>query len=127
MSINWGPHFIVPSKNLVKLSGKVVLRESFDEELLKKELNELGVTGSPFRATNPWYYRKKNAETWIKIGESSDRENWFSVPWDTTCLENGAYQVLGLMHVYIKEGDRELVLCRQNMVDVKVESPAMIF
>jgi hypothetical protein len=31
--------------------------------------------------------------------------------------------VLGLMHVYIKEGDRELVLCRQNMVDVKVESP----
>ena len=123
MSINWGPHFIVPSKNLVKLSGKVVLRESFDEDLLKKELKELGVTGSPFRATNPWYYRKKNAETWIKIGESSDRENWFSVPWDTTALEKGAYQVLGLMHVYIKEGDRELVLCRQNMVDVKVESP----
>jgi len=123
MSINWGPHFIVPSKNLVKLSGKVVLRESFDEDLLKKELKELGVTGSPFRATNPWYYRKKNAETWIKIGESSDRENWFSVPWDTTSLEKGAYQVLGLMHVYIKEGDRELVLCRQNMVDVKVESP----
>lgn len=124
MSINWGPHFIVPSKNLVKLSGKVVLRESFDEDLLKKELKELGVVGSPFRATNPWYYRKKNAETWIKIGESSDRENWFSVPWDTTALEKGAYQVLGLMHVYIKEGDRELVLCRQNMVDVKVESPA---
>jgi len=123
MSINWGPHFIVPSKNLVNLSGKVVLRESFDEDLLKKELKELGVAGSPFRATNPWYYRKKKAETWIKIGESSDRENWFSVPWDTTSLENGAYQVFGLMHVFIKEGDRELVLCRQNMVDVKVENP----
>jgi hypothetical protein len=124
MSINWGPHFIVPSKNLVKLSGKVVLRESFDDDLLKKELKELGIAGSPFRAVNPWYYRKKNAETWIKIGESSDRENWFSVPWDTTSLENSAYQVLGLMHVYIKDGDRELVLCRQNMVDIKVENPA---
>jgi hypothetical protein len=124
MSVNWGPHFIVPSKKLVNLSGKVVLRESFDEELLKKELTELGFSGSPFRATNPWYFRKKNNETWIKIGESEDRENWFSVPWDTTTLENGDYQVFGLMHVFIKEGDRELVLCRQNMVDVKVENPA---
>ena len=123
MSVNWGPHFIVPSKKLVNLSGKVVLRESFDEELLKKELTELGFSGSPFRATNPWYFRKKNNETWIKIGESADRENWFSVPWDTTSLENGDYQVFGLMHVFIKEGDRELVLCRQNMVDVKVENP----
>jgi hypothetical protein len=123
MSINWGPHFIVPSKKLVKLSGKVVLRESFDDDLLKKELKELGIAGSPFRAVNPWYYRKKNAETWIKIGESSDRENWFSVPWDTTSLEDSAYQVLGLMHVYIKDGDRELVLCRQNIVDIKVENP----
>jgi hypothetical protein len=123
MSNNWGPHFIVPSKKLVKLSGKVVLRESFDDDLLKKELKELGIAGSPFRAVNPWYYRKKNAETWIKIGESSDRENWFSVPWDTTSLEDSAYQVLGLMHVYIKDGDRELVLCRQNIVDIKVENP----
>jgi hypothetical protein len=123
MSINWGPHFIVPSKKLVKLSGKVVLRESFDDDLLKKELKELGIAGSPFRAVNPWYYRKKNAETWIKIGESSDRENWFSVPWDTTSLEDSAYQVLGLMHVYIKDGDRELVLCRQNIVDIKVANP----
>jgi hypothetical protein len=122
MSVNWGPHFIVPSKKLVNLSGKVVLRESFDEELLKKELTELGYSGSPFRATNPWYFRKKNTETWIKIGESADRENWFSVPWDTTSLENGDYQVFGLMHVFIKEGDRELVLCRQNMVDVKIEN-----
>jgi len=124
MAINWGPHFIVPSKKLTHLSGKVVLRESFDEELLNKELASCGVTGSPVRATNPWYYRKKNAETWIKIGESSDRGNWFSVSWDTTELENGAYQILGVMHVFIKDGDREQVVCRENIVDVMVENPA---
>ena len=123
MSINWGPNFIVPSKKLTNLSGKLVLRESFDGELLKQELAELGFSGVPFKATNPWYYRKKNTETWIKIGESSDKENWFSVPWDTTSLVNGNYQVLGLMHVFIKEGDKELVIFRQNIVDVKVENP----
>jgi hypothetical protein len=123
MSINWGPHFIVPSKNLVNLSGKVVLRESYDEDLLTKELTEIGFSGVPYRATNPWYYRKQKTETWIKIGESADKENWFSVPWDTTSLKNGDYQVLGLMHVFIKEGDREVVICRQNIVDVKVENP----
>ncbi len=123
MSVNWGPHFIVPSKKLSTFSGKVVLRESFDEELLKQELDELGVPGVPVKATNPWYYRKKNTETWIKIGESSDRENWFSVPWDTTSLANGDYQVLGLMQVFIKAAEQELVLSRQNIVDVKIENP----
>jgi hypothetical protein len=56
------------------------------------------------------------------IGESSDRDNWFSVPWDTTAIENGVYQILGQMHVHIKEGSREVILCRQNIVDVKVEN-----
>jgi len=122
MSYNWGPHFIVPSEKLRSFSGKIVLRESFDEELLKKELEELGYTGVPFSANNPWYYRKKKAETWIKIGESTDKENWFSVPWDTTVVENGEYQILGLMHVAVKEGDKELVIFRQDIADVKVEN-----
>jgi hypothetical protein len=74
MPVNWGPHFIVPSKKLTNLSGKVVLRENYDEELLQKDLAELGFSGVPIKATNPWYYRKKNTETWIKIGESSDKE-----------------------------------------------------
>lgn len=62
MPANWGQHFIVPSKNLVNLSGRVLLRESFDDELLKKDLTELGFSGIPFRAVNPWYFRKK--ENW---------------------------------------------------------------
>jgi hypothetical protein len=122
MSINWGPHFIVPSETLRAFSGKVLLRENFDAELLKKELEALGYSGAPFRATNPWYYRKKDAETWIKIGESADRQSDFSVQWDTTALDNGAYQVLGLMHVFVKKGDVEFAVARQNIVHVTVEN-----
>ena len=122
MSINWGPHFIVPSETLRAFSGKVLLRENFDEELLKKELEGLGYSVAPFRATNPWYYRKKDSDTWIKIGESADRQSDFSVPWDTTALENGAYQVLGLMHVFVKKADEEFTVARQNIVDVTINN-----
>ena len=122
MSYNWGPFFIVPSEKLKTFSGRVVLREKFDEGLLQKELNSLGFLGMPFKATNPWYYRKKGTGTWFKIGESDDQANWFSVPWDTTSLKNGPYQILGLMHVLVKEGDKEFVICRQNIADVKVEN-----
>jgi hypothetical protein len=122
MSLNWGPHFIVPSETLRAFSGKVLLRENFDEELLKKELEKLGYAGVPFRATNPWYYRKKNSETWIKIGESADRSSDFSVQWDTLAIENGAYQVLGLMHVFVKKADEEFAVARQNIVDVTVKN-----
>jgi len=122
MSYNWGPFFIVPSEKLNILSGRVVLRERFDEELLQKELTTLGYSGVAFKATNPWYYRKKGTGTWIKIGESDNRENWFSVPWDTTNLENGNYQVLGQMHVLVKEGDKELVIFRQNVTEVRIEN-----
>ena len=100
----------------------MLLRENFDEALLKKELEKLGYSGIPFRAANPWYYRKKDGETWIKIGESSDRQSDFSVQWDTTELKNGAYQVLGLMHVFIKKADEEFAVVRQNIVDVTVEN-----
>lgn len=122
MSYNWGPFFIVPSEKTSMFSRRIVLREKFDEELLKKELAELGYSGVPFKATNPWYYHKKGAETWIKIGESDDRENWFSVPWDTTTVENGNYEVLGQMHVLVKEKDKELVIFRQNIADVTIEN-----
>jgi len=122
MSLNWGPHFIVPSETLRAFSGKVLLRENFDEDLLKKELKELGYAGAPFKATNPWYYRKKDGETWIKIGESADRSGDFSVQWNTTMIKNGAYQVLGLMHVFVKKADEEFAVARQNIVDVTIEN-----
>jgi hypothetical protein len=122
MSINWGPHYIVPSETIRSFSGRILLRENFNEELLKKELEQLGYSGVPFRASNPWYYRKKSTETWIKIGESSDQKSDFSVPWDTTELKNGEYQILGLMHVFVKRGEEELIIARQNIMDVKVKN-----
>jgi hypothetical protein len=122
MSINWGPYFIVPSESQRTLSGRVVLRESFDEELLNKELNQLGYSGAAIKATNPWYYRKKNTESWIKIGESSDRKKNFAVPLETKKLENGKYQILGVMHVSIKKGEDEQVIARQNIMDVTIKN-----
>lgn len=120
MSYNWGPHFIVPSNSLNSFSGNVVLRESFDNELLEKELKELGYSGVPYSAANPWYFRKRGQKTWIKIGESTDRENNFSVKWDTTKVKNGEYQILGLMHVTLRAGGNEFVIFRQSSVKVQV-------
>ncbi len=122
MPINWGPHYIVPSETTKNLSGRVLLRETFDEELLKKELKELGIEAAPVKASNPWYYRKKGEETWIKIGESQERQENFAVSWDTASTENGEYQVLGLMHVWVRKNGQEIVVARENVVDVVVEN-----
>jgi hypothetical protein len=44
------------------------------------------------------------------------------VSWDSTHLENGRYEVLGLMHVFVKEGDVEQAIARQNIVDITVKN-----
>jgi hypothetical protein len=124
MSYNWGPHYIVPSEALKNhsYSGGVRLREEFDEDLLRKELEEFGISGPIVRITNPWYYRKKNTDTWIKIGESDDRHENFPMRWDTTNLENGQYEVMGLMHVFVKKGAEERAIARGNIVEVTVNN-----
>jgi len=122
MSYNWGPHYIVPSEALKKYSGNVLLREEFDAELASKELEELGFTGPIVRVTNPWYYRKKNTDTWIRIGESDDIDENFPVRWDITGLENGQYEILGLMHVFVKKDAEEKGIARENVVEVTVEN-----
>jgi len=122
MSNHWGPYFIVPSESLRKFSGAVRLREQLDEELMYRELKELGISGAVVRITNPWYYRKKGTETWIKVGESDDKQENFAVRWDTTRLENGRYEVLGLMHVMVEKGDDERVIARQNVVEVSIDN-----
>lgn len=122
MSYNWGPHYIVPSEALKSYCGGVRLREKFDEDLLQKELEELGISGPIVRITNPWYYRKKATGTWIKIGESDDRQENFPVRWDTTNLENGQYEVLGLMHVFVKKNGEEKAIARENIAEVTVEN-----
>lgn len=122
MSHNWGPHFIVPSEVFEDYSGAVLLREEFDEALLNKELGDLGITGHVVRVTNPWYYRKKNTDTWIKIGESDNIDENFPVSWDTTALENGQYEVMGLMHVFVKKGNDERGIARQSVVEITVKN-----
>ena len=122
MSYNWGPRYIVPSEVIKRYSGNVLLREELDEELLEKELAALGLTGPILRITNPWYYRQKDATTWIKIGESRDKQANFAVRWDTTGLKNGQYEVLGLMHVFVKKDGEETAIARQNVVEVTVEN-----
>jgi hypothetical protein len=122
MSYDWGPRYIVPSEIFKTYSGSVLLREEFYEDLLYKELKELGFTGPIVRITNPWYYRKKNTDTWIKIGESEDRHRYFPVMWDTTSLENGQYEVIGLMHVFVKKDGKDIAIARENIVEVTVEN-----
>ncbi len=122
MSYNWGPHYIVPTGVLKKYSGVVLLREEFDEHVLHKELQGLGILGPITRVSNPWYYRRKGKDTWIKIGESGEIEKNFPVKWDTTGLENGQYEVMGLMHVFLRKGRAEKGIARQNIVEVSVEN-----
>ncbi len=124
MSSNWGPHYIVPSEILKTYSGNVLLREEYDEDLLQKELGELGFKGRIDRVNNPWYFRKKSDETWILIGESQDQQRYFPVRWDTTGLENGQYEVMGLMHVFVEddESGRGKTIARENVVEVTVQN-----
>jgi len=122
MSYNWGPHYIVPSEIFKSYSGNVLLREEFDEDLLHQQLDELGFVGPIVKIANPWYYRKKNTDTWIKIGESDDRSSHFPVMWDTTSLQNGQYEVMGLMHVFVRKEGRDMTIAGQNIVEVAVEN-----
>jgi hypothetical protein len=122
MSYNWGPHYIVPSEVIKSYSGAILLREELDEELLSKELDEIGLSGPVVRIANPWYYRKKDTETWTKIGESTDKQQNFPIRWDTSRLENGQYEILGLMHAFVKQNGDEVAIARQNVVEVTVEN-----
>jgi hypothetical protein len=122
MSYDWGPHYIIPTEVIQNYSGFVLLREEFDDALLRKELEKLGISGHIDHVTNPWYYRKKGEDSWIKIGESDDIEKNFPVKWDTTKLEDGQYEVMGLMHVFLKKGQERKGIARQNIVEVSVKN-----
>ncbi|MEW6033350.1 MAG: hypothetical protein AB1603_00680 [Chloroflexota bacterium] len=122
MSYDWGPHYIVPSPTLTSLSGVVQLREELDRDLLRKELGALGLSTKVTRVSNPWYYRKKGTRSWVKIGESDDEQGNFPVTWDTSRLRNGKYEVLGLMHVYVGEGNSATAVVGQNVVEVAISN-----
>ena len=110
MSYNWGPNYIGPCGVLKSYSGAVLLRETYDEALLQKELETLGISGPIVRINNPWYFRGKGATTWIRIGESSDKHENFPARWDTSGLKNGKYEIMGLMHVFVKKNGTEVAI-----------------
>ena len=101
MPYNWGPHYIVPTEIIKTYSGSVLLREEYNEDLLRKQLDERGLSRSIARMSNFWFHRKKNSETWTKIGESNDILGNFPVRWDTTYLDNGQYEIIGFMQAFI--------------------------
>jgi hypothetical protein len=121
-STSWGPQFLVPTIMIKKYYGCVVLRETLDEELLKKELELLRISGHPVGITNAWYIRKKGIQTWIKIGESSDWQRDFAVCFDSTEFRNGTYQILGFMSAKLKMVDKEVIVSRQNIADLVVKN-----
>ena len=122
MTENWGPHFIVPSETLRSFSGRIQLRENLDEQLLKKDLESLGLKGPVVRIINPWYVRKTGRTTRMKVGESDDQSANIPVTRDTTAVDNGTYEVLGLMHVFVREGKQERVVARESTVEVVVHN-----
>ncbi|MBE9506236.1 MAG: hypothetical protein IMY84_05410 [Chloroflexi bacterium] len=122
MTYNWGPTFIVPSETLRNFSGRIQLRENLDRELLKKDLESLGLEGPVVRIVNPWYVRRTGRTTWMKVGESDDESANFPVTWDTATAENGTYEILGLMHVFVRDGNQERVVARESTVEVVVQN-----
>jgi hypothetical protein len=122
MARDWGPQYLVPSSVIKVYSGIVQLREEYDEELLRDELRELGIPDAVRRVVNPWYYRQKDSKTWIKVGESDDRQGNFWTTWDTRQLEDGQYEVMGLMHVYAGNNGSSSVIARQNVAEIAVQN-----
>ena len=122
MFFDWGPHYIVPSQVFESYSGTVMLREEFDEALLRKELNSIGIEGHIERVVHPWYYRKKGSGTWIMVGQSDEIDKNVPVKWNTAGLENGRYEGMGLMHVFLQDEHEERAVARQNVVEVSVEN-----
>ncbi|HSN48448.1 MAG TPA: hypothetical protein VLR29_06770 [Flavobacterium sp.] len=121
-SASWGPQFLVPTIVINKYSGRVVLRETFDEDLLKRELDLMNVSGHPEGYNNAWYVRRKGIQTWTKIGESSDRQRDFAVCFDSTEFKNGKYQILGFMSIKVKATAKEVIVSRQNIADLEIRN-----
>ena len=50
------------------------------------------------------------------------RDECWPVFWDTTDLENGQYEIMGLMHVFVRTNGEEKAIARENIVEVVVEN-----
>lgn len=121
-SVHWGPRFLVPTVMIKQYCGSIVLRETLDEELLKREMEALHIDGHVKGVNNVWYIRKRGKQTWIKVGESSNRLMDFAVRFDSTAFPDGDYQVLGFMSVRVHTEQGERIISRQNIADLKIRN-----
>ncbi len=119
---NWGPHFIATADASRILSGRVQLREEIDEGLLRRELDSMGLSGPILRIMNQWFIRKVGENTWRQLGASDERSSGFRVLWDSSSVENGDYEVLEQMNVFVKAGSQQQVVARTNTVKVAVNN-----
>jgi hypothetical protein len=123
MPENWGPYFIVASILRKSESRSTVLRESFDYEVLRQELITNGLSPDVVKVINPWFYRKQNSNTWLMIGESDNIEENFPVEWDISRLQNGSYEIMVLMQVFVAESvTEETIIARQNIAEVTIQN-----
>jgi hypothetical protein len=100
-----------------------VLRESFDYEVLRQELITNGLSPDVVKVINPWFYRKQNSNTWLMIGESDNIEENFPVEWDISRLQNGSYEIMVLMQVFVAESvTEETIIARQNIAEVTIQN-----
>lgn len=120
--VKWAPQFIVPTVAINRYHGCVVLRGNFDDELLQKELKALRINGTPTGYHTCWYIRKKGTTTWVRVGESSRREEDFRVRLHTSELSNGSYQVMGFMSVNVKTKEKEVVISSQSIADFVIKN-----
>ncbi len=117
---NWGPHFMASTDAARVLSGRVQLKEEVDEGLLRRELDLMGLSGPITRIMNQWFIRRIGENTWRQLAASDERPSDFRVIWDSTSVENGDYEVLEQMNVFVKTGSEQQVITRTNTVKVAV-------
>jgi len=119
---NWGTHFTASSDASRTFSGRILLKEELDEALLRHELDELGLAGPIVKIMNQWYIRRVGQDTWLQVGESDEKASSFPVQWDSATVENGDYEVLEQMNVFVKVGHQHKVVARTNTLRVAVNN-----
>jgi hypothetical protein len=56
------------------------------------------------------------------MGASDERSSSFPVQWDSASVQNGDYEVLEQMSVFVKHGSQQKVIARTNTVRVAVNN-----
>ncbi|TFH36259.1 MAG: hypothetical protein E4G93_02455 [Dehalococcoidia bacterium] len=119
---SWGARLTMTSDISRTFSGRILLREDVDEAQIRRDLDSLGLVGPIVGMANHWYIRKVGQETWMQIGESHDKASSFPVQWNSDTVENGDYEVLEQINVFVKAGSQQKVLARTNTVRVTVDN-----